>query len=68
MVSDPVVRDRTIANVIAVARQQGLSGINVDLERIPPDQRENYTAFVRLLYNAAKAEGLQLTLSVPGKT
>jgi len=68
VVSDPVVRDRTIANVIAVARQQGLSGINVDLERIPPDQRENYTAFVRLLYNAAKAEGLQLTLSVPGKT
>lgn len=67
VVSDPEVRDRTIQNLLAVAREQGLSGINVDLELVPADQRQNYTEFVRLLARELHARGLQITLSVPGK-
>lgn len=67
VVSDPAVRDRTIQNLLTAAREQGLSGINVDLELVPADQRQSYTEFVRLLAGELHARGLQLTLSVPGK-
>lgn len=67
VVGDAAVRSRTIANLLAVAQQQGLSGINLDLELVPAGQRQNYTEFVRLLAQALHAKGMELTLSVPGK-
>jgi len=68
VLSNPGVRANTISNLIKVANQHGLSGINVDIEDVPQDQRDNYTAFVRELSNALRPNSLGLTLSIPAKT
>jgi spore germination protein len=68
VLSDPAVRSKAVQNLLAVAKEQGLSGINVDIENVPPDQRPNYTAFVKELSEALHARGLDLTLSIPAKT
>ncbi|MDF2631174.1 MAG: spore peptidoglycan hydrolase [Symbiobacteriaceae bacterium] len=68
VLGSPAVRATTITNLLAVAKAKGLSGINVDIENVPPDQRQNYTAFVKELSEALKPQGLSLTLSIPAKT
>ncbi len=68
VLSSPDIRAKAVDSLYAVAREQGLSGINVDIENVPPDQRPNYTAFVRELSAKLKPEGQVLTLSVPAKT
>jgi spore germination protein len=68
VLSDAAVRATAVANLLAVAKEKGLAGINVDIENVPPDQRPNYTAFVRELSEALKPEGVGLTLSIPAKT
>lgn len=68
VLSDPAVRARAISNIMAAALEQGLSGVNVDIENVPPAQRQNYTAFVRELAAALEPSGLELAVSVPGKT
>ncbi|HWI52554.1 MAG TPA: glycosyl hydrolase family 18 protein [Symbiobacteriaceae bacterium] len=68
VLSDTTVRAAAIANLVSVAKERGLSGLNVDIENVPPDQRPNYTAFVKELAEALKPNGLMLTLSIPAKT
>lgn len=68
VLSDPDVRESTIQNLISAAQTHKLSGINVDIENVPPDQRHQYTEFVRLLSLRLKPLGLGLTLSIPAKT
>lgn len=68
ILSDPALRAKVEGNIVAVAKIQRLSGINIDIENVPPDQRANYTAFVQELSVLLKAEGMTLTLSIPAKT
>jgi len=68
VLSSPAVRARTISNLVKTANQYGLSGINVDIEDVPPNQRDNYSAFVRELSIALRPHSLGLTLSIPAKT
>ncbi|HWI64693.1 MAG TPA: glycosyl hydrolase family 18 protein, partial [Symbiobacteriaceae bacterium] len=68
VLSTPSIRAAAIANLLTVAKERGLSGINIDIENVPPDQRPNYTAFIKELSEALKPVGLQLTLSIPAKT
>ncbi|HYF92190.1 MAG TPA: glycosyl hydrolase family 18 protein [Symbiobacteriaceae bacterium] len=68
ILSNPSIRAAAVANLTAVAEERGLAGINVDIENVPPDQRPNYTAFVKELSEALKPAGLALTLSIPAKT
>lgn len=68
VLSDPAVREITIENLVSAAQTHKLSGINVDIENVPPDLRHQYTEFVRLLSQRLKPLGLGLTLSIPAKT
>lgn len=68
MLSAPAARTTAVANLLAVAKGQGLSGINVDIENVPADQRDNYTTFVRELTEALRPAGIAVTLSIPAKT
>lgn len=68
VLSSPELRARTVASLAAVAREKGLSGINVDIENVPPDQRPGYTAFVKELKEGLQPHGLALTISIPAKT
>jgi spore germination protein YaaH len=68
VLGDPVLRAKAVANLAGVCTQQGLAGINVDIENVPPDQRANYTAFIRELAEGLHPQGLTLSLSIPAKT
>lgn len=68
VLSDPAIRSRAVANMVRTAKDKGLSGINLDIENIPPALRSSYTALVQELSAKLKAEKLSLTLSIPAKT
>jgi spore germination protein YaaH len=68
VLSNPDVRAQAVANLLAVAKARSLSGINVDVENVPPGQRANYTAFIKELSTALKPAGLSLSVSIPAKT
>jgi spore germination protein len=68
ILSSPDMRAKTITNLVTLSKANGLAGINVDIENVPPDQRANYTAFVKELSAALQPQGLTLSLSIPAKT
>lgn len=68
VLADPSTRDKTLDNLVTAVQTNRLSGINVDIENVPPDLRSQYTDFVRLLSQRLKPLGLGLTLSIPAKT
>lgn len=63
----PELRQRLIAHIQQVLRQEGYSGIHLDLEGIAPGDREAYTELVRRLVEALRPAGFQVALSVPAK-
>lgn len=48
-------------------KQKGYMGINLDLEYIPPKNRENYNNFIMRLHERLSAEGLILTTAIAPK-
>ncbi|HLN62440.1 MAG TPA: glycosyl hydrolase family 18 protein [Symbiobacteriaceae bacterium] len=68
VLGNPATRATTVKNLVATAKQYGLSGINVDIENVPPDQRAGYTALIKELKEALAPQGLLLTISIPAKT
>lgn len=68
ILADPTVRRRAIANIAAAVQRWGMSGVQVDLENVPPGDRENLTRFMAELSAALKKQGLSVTMAVPAKT
>jgi len=63
----PDVRGQAVRSIVDMLKRHGFYGVNLDFENIAPQDRDNYTQFVRELAAALKGEGLMLTLSVPAK-
>lgn len=60
-------RERAAANMVNQLKGKGFSGMNLDLENVPPSQRAEYTDLVARLRPKLRAEGMALTLSIPAK-
>lgn len=41
------VQDTLIGNIVRIMQQKGYYGLNIDFERVPPENREDYNAFLR---------------------
>lgn len=67
LLATPDSRQQTVDKVAALLRDKGFTGVNVDLEFVPPHLRDAYTDFVARLQAALKPLGLQVTLSIPAK-
>lgn len=61
-------RGNTIQNLLALARSEGLAGINIDFEGIYPGDRSAYSDFVAALAQQLHAANSLLMLSVPAKS
>ncbi|MCX6094676.1 MAG: glycosyl hydrolase family 18 protein, partial [Candidatus Bipolaricaulota bacterium] len=66
-------RQAVIAGLVALARDGGFDGVNVDFENLAYSDdiaadRAAFTAFIHDLAGRLHAEGLNLAISVPGKT
>lgn len=65
-------RDLVIDNLVALAREGGYAGINIDFEYLAyseniEDDRSAFTLFIRDLADRLHTESLKLIISVPGK-
>ena len=54
--------------IVALARQIGVSGVDLDYENLPASERDRYTAFVRALAGDLRESGLALSVTVQPKT
>lgn len=60
-------RQRLIDNLTAHAAQFGYDGINIDLEGIPTQDRDNFSLFMSELSRALHANNLTLSVAAPAK-
>lgn len=66
VLASPIYRMNLVASLVNLANQRGYGGISVDLEFIPPPQREDFNSFLREL--KAAMGGLILHVNVHAKT
>lgn len=66
VLASPVYRRNLVASLVNLATQRGYGGISIDLEFIPPPQREDFNTFLRELKSAMG--NLILHVNVHAKT
>jgi len=67
LLGTPENRQRLISNLSAHAKQFGYDGINIDIEGIPADDRENFSIFMAELYQVLQKDDLTLSVAAPAK-
>ncbi len=68
VLSDPAKRTALIHNILVTISREAYAGINVNIENVPWNDRDNYTAFVKELKETLTPYGFLTTLSIPAKT
>ena len=68
LLRDPARRARHLAALVALARSDGVAGIDLDYESLKPADRAPYTAFIRDLASAVHRAGRRLAVTVHAKT
>ncbi len=63
----PELRSNLVKAVLSMLNREHDAGVNIDFEFVPPEDREELTAFVRELDRAISPLGYLLTISVPAK-
>lgn len=66
VLKNPTYRGNLIASIVNLVRQRGFGGVSIDLEFIPPAQRNEFITFLRDLKIALA--GLTLHVNVHAKT
>ena len=67
LVSDPLRRAALIASLVGLVDVNGYDGINLDLEKGTPQDRDNFSALVGELAAALHARGRHLSVNVSPK-
>ena len=62
------LQDTLIGNIITVLRMKGYYGVNIDFERISPENRQNYNNFLRKLVTALHPLGYVVSTALAPKT
>lgn len=64
ILTDEAVRAKAIDNMMKLLDEQGFDGLNLDFELVPAEQKEQFTAFVTMLYQKIKEKNKTLIVSV----
>ena len=67
VLSNPSLRSTLVKNLVNLTTKSGWDGISIDIEKTPPADRDNYSAFVADLEKALKAKDKVLNVSIPAK-
>lgn len=67
VLADPAKRTNLVTNLVNLTTKDGWDGISVDIEKTPPADRNNFSAFVDELGKALKAKDKVLNISIPAK-
>ncbi len=62
------VQTRLINNIVSTAQRLGFGDIHVDMEKLPPEDREEYSQFLRRLHDRLQPLGILLSVAVAPKT
>ncbi|MHB1418885.1 MAG: glycosyl hydrolase family 18 protein [Bacillota bacterium] len=65
---NPEAQKRFADNLLQVLRKNNYDGVNIDIENIYEEDKDLYTALIGRVSQVIKAEGYQLTVSLPAKT
>lgn len=68
MLSEPEYTERFIRELLRIVEERGYDGVNLDLEGVPPGDRDAYTRLVCELAERLHAAGRELSIDVPAKT
>ncbi|WP_238933640.1 S-layer homology domain-containing protein [Brevibacillus choshinensis] len=68
VLSDKSKRTAVVQKLVSFVDKYQLDGINVDFEGFNPDDRDNFTAFIKELGTALHAKGAVLSVDVPPDT
>ncbi|MHB8155943.1 MAG: glycosyl hydrolase family 18 protein [Desulfocucumaceae bacterium] len=61
-------RKRLVDNIVSQIEKNGYDGVNIDLEGIPPQYKNDYNALLSDLSGYLKPRGKLLTVAIPAKT
>jgi spore germination protein YaaH len=64
---NPSARENLVRNLVNLTTKDGWDGISVDIEKTPPGDRNNFSAFIAELSKALKAKDKVLNVSIPAK-
>ncbi|CAA7599876.1 Glycoside hydrolase superfamily [Acididesulfobacillus acetoxydans] len=67
VLANPATRARFISNLVNLTTKDGWDGISIDIEKTPPAERNDFSAFVSALHTALKAKDKVLNISIPAK-
>ncbi len=68
ILNSPAAIDKLLQNISSIVNQYGFSGVNIDFEGVPAQDREKYTAFLGELGETLQSQGKLVTVAVPAKT
>lgn len=67
VLSNPGKRANLVTNLVNLTTKDNWDGISIDIEKTPPGDRDNFSAFVAELKKALQAKDKVLNISIPAK-
>lgn len=67
MLANRTHRANMVKNLVNMTTKYGWDGVSIDIEKAPPSDRNNFSAFINELHSALKAKDKVLNISIPAK-
>ena len=67
VLANPSIRSNLVNNLVNLTTKDGWDGISIDIEKTPPGDRNNYSAFLAELQKGLRAKDKVLNVSIPAK-
>ncbi len=68
VLADSAKRKNLIDNIYNQIQKYGYTGVEIDIENLPPESRENYNQFIIELCQKLQPEGYKVACALPAKT
>ncbi|MDW0117698.1 glycosyl hydrolase family 18 protein [Sporosarcina thermotolerans] len=68
ILSSSELQEKVITNILAVMKEKGYQGLNIDFENVYPADREHYNQFLQLAVDRLHPEGYSVSSALAPKT
>ena len=68
ILSSPELQEKVITNILAVMKEKGYQGLNIDFENVYPADREHYNQFLQLAVDRLHPLGYSVSSALAPKT
>lgn len=68
ILSSKELQEKVITNILAVMKEKGYQGLNIDFENVYPADREHYNQFLQLAVDRLHPEGYSVSSALAPKT